>query len=417
MKFFNDWSLVVAGIAVYFGWQWLQRRYPSLAPRVRQATNGGLGGATKPLAWLWVLCVLLTLADWYTPLEFTNGYLAAAAHWGIWVLIFFALRHWGWPQQWATKLWASTIVVGLLALVNSWMGILGVPGIIIILFGIEFFAPVQRWQTTYTYYQRGTTQLVDQRKNAPFGENKHRRVQQRQLLPGWRWVEQELPYRGEGNPPERPAGEGWQWVGLKPDEHRLDPATQSRQQIQQQLDQNRRWAEECAQDLRDQSVGAELPAATQRGANTLGMLVKGAVWRERACQDTAIHTIVATWEPAHRPGQHDLVIRAYPLSGGHGHSLHLALYGVTGPGTYYPGAYNPVTRTTNGSFVRLGSPRGSQLSRSQPPFRVTITHLDTVAHVVAGTFEGQVARSATATPWQVELGRFDVRYVPLPRYP
>lgn len=368
-----------------------------------------------PLAWLWLLCLLLTLADWFTPLEFTNGYLAAAAHWGIWVLIFFALRHWGWPQQWALMLWLGSAGVGFLALLTCWMGPFGIPGMIVVLFGIQFFAPVQRWQTTYTYYQSGAAQLVDQRQNAPFGENKHRRVLQ-VLLPGWRWVQQQLPYRGEGTPPERPAGQGWEWVGLKPDEHRLSPATQERQQILQRIEQNRRGAQECAQQRKYPDPASELPEAAHYRTDTLSLLLDGDWWLNRPCQDTAIHTVVATWEPARRYGQHDLVIEASPFFGSPYRSLHLTLYGVTGPDTYYLGAYDPTTRSTNASFLRVGdSGLGSLLSR--PSFRVTIQHLDTVARIVAGTFEGEVARNHAAVPNQIRQGRFNVRYIPLPRYP
>lgn len=402
----NDVVLVAVVVGLVLGWQHLRRRYPGLGPGVRK----GLDLVSGPLAGLWVLCLLLTLADWWTPLEFNNAYLAAAAHWGIWGLVFFAGRHWGWPQRWALNLWASTVVVGFLALVNSWMGIFGIPGMVVVLFGIQFFAPVQRWQTTYTYYQRGAAQVVDQRKNAPFGENKHRRVRQL-LLPGWRWVQQELPYRGEGTPPERPAGAGWEWVGLKPDEHRLDSATQGRLAILRRIEQNRRWAQECAQQRNEPDAAPAPP-----GANTLSLLLDGDLWRSRSCQDTAIHTVVATWEPARRSGQHDLVVEAYPFAGSPYRSLHLTLYGVTGPGTYRLGTYDPATRTTNASFLRVGDDAtGSLLSR--PAFRVTIQRLDTTARIVAGTFGGEVARNNAAAPNRIQQGRFNVRYISLPRYP
>ncbi|WP_246559027.1 hypothetical protein [Hymenobacter piscis] len=43
-----------------------------------------------------------------------------------------------------------------------------------------------------------------------------------------------------------------------------------------------------------------------------------------------------------------------------------------------------------------------------PPV-VTITRLDTVAHIVSGTFAGQL-RSRDTTTYSIEEGRFDVKY-------
>lgn len=389
-------------------------RFPWIETISAALTNGGqaltawqdtLAAAVTPaLAWLWSLCLVLTFIVGFTPLEITNPYLHSLVHSGVWLLVFFAARHFGWDYRWPRRLWVGSIVVGSISAVLA-LWPLGLPAI---LYEAGFFVPVRTWQTTRVYFRRGQEIVADQHHALHRAD--HRRVLIRPVTPLFAWVEP-LGYVRYQNP-ERPAGAGWEEVHLNA--ANLQPDTAEQEQGQQKR------IEECYQQMyrRDEQLAQQgqrpvlvLPPISQRGANTLGFRLQNSVWASRSCcpgpGQCKSSGLLATWKKVQLTKKYDLILKASPCVGNSCQSIYLVLSGIEGPGTYSLGEYSPATRTINGSFLRLSNATSIYLSK--PALRVTISRFDTVAGVAAGTFEGAVtSRAADAPTLRLQHGRFDV---------
>ncbi|GGG52912.1 hypothetical protein [Hymenobacter glacieicola] len=373
---------------------------------VNTAVAKAVSCITPPLAWAWLLCLILTLTDVFTPLEMANSYLRSAAHGGTWLLVFFAARRFSWSYTWPARLWLASVAITLISAVLA-LWPLGLPFIYYI---VSFFAPVQPWQTTYVYFQRGQSVVVDQQHR--WQRAHHRRALIEPFTPFFQWVDRQ-PYLPYNQMPVKPTGTGWQVVNLTFADSKLEAAEQA-------LVRRRQEDEHCYQELyrRDDSlirIGRHpelvLPPVSQRGANTLGFRLQSAVWATRACcqEPCPISAVTASWKKAQLPNKYDFTLQASPCISHTCQSIYLVVCGVAGPGTYRLGEYDAATRTINGSFLRLSDAGGIYLSK--PALQLTITRFDTVARVVAGTFEASVvSRAENAPTLAVQQGRFDVHF-------
>jgi len=164
----------------------------------------------------------------------------------------------------------------------------------------------------------------------------------------------------------------------------------------------------------------QLPPATAVGANTLGFHVDGRVWTTSGqtcvfsgtCRDNTLSATVGR-----RPGGlHTLLVTTQLTTAQYTESFLLQLDSVKGPGIYrcspqFTGLLSPIpsgfalqdNKTTEATHrLALSTATAS---------RIVLTQVDTVRHIMAGTFEGQLRQ--TWTPYvttQLTQGRFDIHY-------
>lgn len=157
-----------------------------------------------------------------------------------------------------------------------------------------------------------------------------------------------------------------------------------------------------------------LSPATQTGANTLSCLVDGQVFLAygRRCSNFG-STCEEALSVRYQPTQGRLLLETIFSTEGHDEALSLVADSVFAPGlagTQHPSSYRP---------AGLGySDRRSKLnySTADPKYtHITITRLDTTAHIISGTFEGDL-KTLLINPTTEKLavvvteGRFDVKY-------
>ena len=153
------------------------------------------------------------------------------------------------------------------------------------------------------------------------------------------------------------------------------------------------------------------------GKNTGGFLLDGQPWLPKASAvGNNPYTVSATYGP--------FVFRAHRLSISmfryqnvdNSQSLTLYLAGVRQPGTY------PLDQDVNTVFISKPWPSHALYNVSAPgPDRefytgstargqVIITRLDTIARVVAGTFEAKVKEDGGSEFFSITQGRFDCTF-------
>ncbi len=160
-----------------------------------------------------------------------------------------------------------------------------------------------------------------------------------------------------------------------------------------------------------------LPRATQSGQNTAGFLENGQPWLPK--QSTLLGSgpaVQARYGPSYR-GPYELSVGLFRhQDSNHYQILTLHLAGARRPGTYAleqeidPGVITRV-RPSHALYQASG-PRMNGNFYTGPTARgqVVITRLDTVARVVAGTFEATVKRDGGLDSLRLSQGRFDVKY-------
>lgn len=154
----------------------------------------------------------------------------------------------------------------------------------------------------------------------------------------------------------------------------------------------------------------ELPAPTQTGANTFGLKLNGTLWVPQGFAGIPDEDLLKA-----RLLGDVLIITAQNFSSSPTETqFDLHIKGITGPGTYplntntgYPSDF-----TTYAYHVkRRLTPLDEWITSAAQTGSITITRLDTAAHIVAGTFafnaENMADASRTIT---VTEGRFDIKY-------
>lgn len=160
----------------------------------------------------------------------------------------------------------------------------------------------------------------------------------------------------------------------------------------------------------------KLPPATQSGANTFGFIIDGRVWQNYGWLPYTAgqsDNLRASYSP--RYGSKNFSLNAGQIARDTYENFYLSIDSLTSIGTYraskapLPGANvraergfvfeNQETQTVY-SYLHKGSTA-----------TITITKLDTIQHIIAGTFEGILRTGNDSTKLvHITEGRFDVLY-------
>lgn len=161
---------------------------------------------------------------------------------------------------------------------------------------------------------------------------------------------------------------------------------------------------------------AQLPPATAVGAETLGFVAAAAPWTPAGqrcglygCTDNRVEA--SSYVDGR--GRRHLLLTAARTDGRRQEAFVLQLDSVAGPGTYRATAGGPgATGGEAGTKLYFAAGRQDQQYQSRPgTATITITALDTVRCLAAGTFEGRLESLATSgAPLLISSGRFDVLY-------
>ncbi|WP_426060007.1 hypothetical protein [Hymenobacter sp. B1770] len=160
-----------------------------------------------------------------------------------------------------------------------------------------------------------------------------------------------------------------------------------------------------------------LPRATQSGQNTAGFLENGQPWLPK--QSTLLGSgpaVQARYGPSYR-GPYELVVNMSRYQDrDHEQYLTLHLAGARRAGTYAleqeidPGVITRVRPSHALYQVSRPGVDGKYYTGPTARGQVVITRLDTVARVVAGTFEATVKQDGGPDSLRLSQGRFDVKY-------
>jgi hypothetical protein len=165
----------------------------------------------------------------------------------------------------------------------------------------------------------------------------------------------------------------------------------------------------------DPSPDSGLPPATATGAETLGFRLDGTAWQPAGqrcgiygCRDNRVEASAYV----DSRGRRHLLLTAERTDGSRNESFVLQLDSLAGPGTYRATAGGPgATGGEAGTKLYFADSRQGRQYQSRPgTASITITRLDTVQSIVAGTFEGQLSSLGGPGTVQVGSGRFDVLY-------
>lgn len=142
-----------------------------------------------------------------------------------------------------------------------------------------------------------------------------------------------------------------------------------------------------------------LPEATQQGKNTFGCLLDGQVFLPTPSHNV-FQPITALQGYFYR---HEIGVRVYGEQG----QMYLTLRDAFQPGTY------PLGETSTGNFASLNRSMGLFYTSSTRGGSLTLTRIDTVARIMAGTFEFSALdyyHGGTGSTIAVTSGRFDVAF-------
>ncbi|TGE17845.1 DUF6252 family protein [Hymenobacter elongatus] len=138
-----------------------------------------------------------------------------------------------------------------------------------------------------------------------------------------------------------------------------------------------------------------LPKATQEGQHTFGCLVDGKAFVPKTAQATSITRRAPLEAYIYRT---DLLVSA--MGGGY---VEFALRNAFKPGTYTLG------ETSSGSYGSHAVSGARYDTNLDYPGTVTLTRIDTVAKIAAGTFQFTASDYRSGKTITITQGRFDVR--------
>lgn len=352
---------------------------------------------------LWVLCAALTGLEAFGLLGFATLSVGALVRALTWLLVF------GLSPQ-AVRRWLARVL---------WWPLLGYIVLsVVTLFGGGFYllaylfvlgrGEPTYWETTQVLARRGAWLYVTQRsyKLPLLGSEEDR---QRVLIPFTRWF-----YLLRS--PDDFAVARWTPIN-RPAIYFLADSTH-----QLQLDRAQQQQRQCAHDLRaHDSLDrlhrlplASLPAATQHGANTVGCLLQGQVWRNQLGPDSlgncsqppAYALRVYNGRYTGRDRDTDLQIMAQR---GVSQRLYLQVpYPLPATAGAWPVEVTLVVQAPGASQATVWASRAQSVS-------LTLTTIDAGQEVLSGTFRGTLYAKEpkrTQRPRTLALreGRFDIKY-------
>lgn len=351
------------------------------------------------VAWAWVLDIVLVVLEWKETIEFASPLVGMVVRAVPWLLVFPASRYFGISGWVGGSMWGALVSSVVVGVVTFFVG-----GILIMMGLLYYFSGASTWSTTLVHARQGNMRYVRQINRA----QDTRDIVLRPLTP---WF----------NIPVLPAAYDVQrWTPVHKDIAYFGPDSTK----QALADQRARQYRLCTQQrVRLDSLEKRhllptqlLPAATRRGAGTLGYLLGPRVWCAplHPTPEPSICTYVwgaarqmegdsATfWVEADHLFERFSISLPYPLP--------------ATAGKWKAGLSLEQSRHGDGFDYWYSSPQSTV---------VTITHLDTVAHVIAGTFSGTLylpypkdmnsTKKLVYSKMQhllVRQGRFDVQYTP-----
>jgi len=153
---------------------------------------------------------------------------------------------------------------------------------------------------------------------------------------------------------------------------------------------------------------SELASPTQTGANTFGAKVNGVLWAPKGFGPFPANDILEA-----RMSGHDIVINARNFASSPNETeFQLTIFNVTAPGTYLlnTDVTHPNGTASYGYYVKRNiTPQNEWLTSSTYTGSVTITRIDDVNMIVAGTFQFDAGSIYDSDVLHVTEGRFDVK--------
>lgn len=152
----------------------------------------------------------------------------------------------------------------------------------------------------------------------------------------------------------------------------------------------------------------ELPPVSQTGANTFGAKVNGNLWAPQGFGPIPANDILEA-----RMSGHDIVINARNFASSPNETeFQLTIFNVTAPGVYpfNTDVVHPNGAASYGYYVKRNmTPQDEWITSSTNTGSVTITKIDDVNRIVAGTFQFNAGSLYNSGVLVVTEGRFDVK--------
>jgi len=164
----------------------------------------------------------------------------------------------------------------------------------------------------------------------------------------------------------------------------------------------------CKNDPAPADPAAQLPPATQTGANTFGCLVNGQPLTPKG--NTGSSNFDVVYNPGFRGG--DLNIGAYRVGDGHRQYFSISAAPVTSTGVY---SFTRPTGVCTATYTDIpGTPNGCSVISSDQDVAyrsgfLEITKFDTRARIISGTFNFKLLQAGCDTLKSTQ-GRFDAKF-------
>ncbi len=164
-----------------------------------------------------------------------------------------------------------------------------------------------------------------------------------------------------------------------------------------------------------------LPQATQSGANTFGCKVNGEVWVPGGYRTSSgklkkfsvYYSPTPVWSPSTK-GR--FALTAYRENDDHDDNVIIAIDSLVAPGIYLLNTRTPpypaqTPYPNHGAYLTSRPAAATYVTGPAHTGSITITRLDTAAHIISGTFSFTAGPySGTTNTVQVSDGRFDINY-------
>ena len=352
------------------------------------------------MAWAWLLSIVLVVLELSDIIEFAQPWLGVVLRAMPWLLVYPASHYFGLGRWLGHTMWLGllgTVVVGVVTLFIGGFYLLAVP--------YFFFGGARNWHTTYVYSKQGNKLYVKQQ------DFRHRDTRTIVLLPVTPWFN--IPLDSTTYAVQR-------WTPVRKNFAYFGPDSAKQGTEDRRAFRYRSCSKQTARldslDQRHLLPPQVLPAATRQGAGTLGCVLGKRVWCAPLLPIPKPNYCKFVWGGA-RQMQGDTAFFLLEAD---------RLYERLSISMPYPLPQKPGRWRAN---LALEQPDGNHRTNywySAPNSTVlTITRLDTVAHIMAGTFSGTLylpypkdMNSTKKIPYSqlqhmsVSQGRFDLQYTP-----
>jgi len=355
------------------------------------------------LAWAWLVCTLLTLLELTDTIGFATPQVGITVRAATWLLVIPFSSHFGISRRLGCGMWAALVGSVGLGVLTFFLG-----GFVILYFVGGFFFGHGSWYTTLVHTSWGIVRYVRQ-GNGPRNERDI------VLLPVTPWLNVPLPPTWFDVQHWTPVHKSFAYFG--PDSAKQGAEDRRAYHFIYCTQQTNRLDSLNRLHLLPAQA---LPPATQQGAGTLGCVLGQQVWCSPLRPAPEPTNCATAWAGAWRQFNGTTYFGVHVSRIHESLSIHLP----------YP-LPREIGRWPASLWVTWASQsdgkRPATLFSAPHTVVVTITRLDTVAHVISGTFAGTLYRyrsypagsskSKALSSIQLESipvsqGRFDLPYEP-----